>query len=562
MARSLARAALAIEADDRVVELATVARRLADDAGVELPAGLRLFELAPGGDPDGGARTMSDRPSTPDAGALALVRELEALLTAGERRRGAHYTPPAVADRVVALALDGSSLAPTVGDPACGGGAMLLAAARRLAADGLDRREIARELLWGADIDPVAVAVTEAAIALWSGGTAPANGHLVVADTLHGPADWGPPGGFDVVVGNPPFQGQLARATARSAAEVRRLRQRWQVEMSPYVDTAALFLVAAVDLVRPGGRVAMVQPQSTIAARDAGPVRAALAGRAHLRDLWAPTERLFSAGVHVCVPVLDRLDGEPPGDPPSWAGRLADECGVPPIELVGAPTIADVADVVAGFREEYYGLIPHVAEEGGRATPPDDGSSGHRLVTSGLIDVGRIRWGERPSRFAKRRWDRPVVDVAAVRASSTRLDSWLDRVLRPKIVVASQTLVVEAAPDRTGDVVPVIPAISVVPHDSDDVDRLAAALCSPPVSAWVARCAPGTALSPRALRISAPALGSIPLPSDEAAWEAASDALVAGDPDAFAAHATAMYGLAGDEAAAVIAWWHARRPRP
>src|SRR5690606_12257890 len=98
------------------------------------------------------------------------------------------------------------------------------------------------------------------------------------------------------------------------------------------------------------------------------------------------------------------------------------------------------------------------------------------LVTSGAIDVGAVRWGQRIVRFAKRTWDRPVVDVPAVRATSARLDGWLDRVLRPKVVVASQTRVVEAAADPMGLLVPVTPALSVVPRDVADVARLAAVL--------------------------------------------------------------------------------------
>src|SRR5690606_20835887 len=118
--------------------------------------------------------------------------------------------------------LDGTAGRAVVVDPACGGGALLLAAGRRLVAVGASPAVVARELLWGADLDPLAVAVTETAIALWSGGTPPAPGHVVVGDTLRRGRDVWPdmPGqGFDAVVGNPPFQGQLARKTARQPGD-------------------------------------------------------------------------------------------------------------------------------------------------------------------------------------------------------------------------------------------------------------------------------------------------------------------------------------------------------
>src|SRR3546814_13965083 len=104
-------------------------------------------------------------------------------------------------------------------DMSCGGGALLLAAGDALVAAGADRADVAREMLWGADIDPLAVAVTEAAIALWSGGARPAKRLLVVADTLPLGSDAGPlatPRGFDALVGDPPSQGQRVRVTAPS----------------------------------------------------------------------------------------------------------------------------------------------------------------------------------------------------------------------------------------------------------------------------------------------------------------------------------------------------------
>ncbi len=86
------------------------------------------------------------------------------------RRRGAFFTPHATAAVVVERATDAWAWSPRprVCDPACGGGAFLLAAARSLEARGLSRQEIVRELLWGADSDPLAVATTRATLVLWA----------------------------------------------------------------------------------------------------------------------------------------------------------------------------------------------------------------------------------------------------------------------------------------------------------------------------------------------------------------------------------------------------------
>ena len=520
-------------ADPRARSLAEVAAGLAAGSGIVLPDGLVLWRLA-GGRP-AGVPVASDDP------ARSLVAAMEAALSDDERRRGAHYTPPALAADVVRRARAGA--AASVVDPACGGGALLLAAADELAATGFAPGDVVSRL-YGADVDPLAVAVAEVAVALWSGGVAPPSGHLVVADGLLADrATWpsAPGAGFDVVVGNPPFQGQLASDTVRTSEARASLRARFGAAVAPYVDTAALFLLAACDLAADGGRVALVQPQSTAASRDGAGVRAALSARARLVEVWVPEGRPFAANVHVCIPVLQ----VGAGSPADWAAHLARGRGVPEVELRSGPSVETLATAVGGFRRHYYGLVGHVHE----------GGDGPRLITSGAIGLGRATWGERPIRFAKARWWRPTVDADAVRKVDPSLDRWLDQVLRPKVLLASQTRVLEAAPDRDGSCVPCTPVVSVVPHEPSDVDRLVAALCSPPVAAWAATKAAGTGLSPHAIRTSTALALAAPLPVDTAAWGEATAALAAGDVDAYADAATAMYRLAPEAASEVVRWW-------
>jgi hypothetical protein len=324
------------------------------------------------------------------------------------------------------------------------------------------------------------------------------------------------------------------------------LRSRFGAAVGPYVDTAALFLLAGVDLARRGGRVVLVQPRSTAAARDAGPVRAALADRARLIELWAPPGFAFAARVHVCVPVLTVGRREPE---PDWAARLAEDEGVP---LVALPedgrTIGQLASAVAPFRQHYYGLVPHVREVTRTA-------GARPLVTSGLIDVGRCGWGRRPVRFAGAEWRRPSVDRRSLARDDPGLAEWVDRLAVPKVLVASQTKVVEAAADHTGRWVPCTPVVSVLPHRGADVDRLAAALSAPPAAAWAAARAAGTGLSPGSIRMSADLALAVPLPPDRRRWSRAADALAAGELDEFAALATAAHRLPDDVSARVLDWW-------
>ncbi len=577
--------------------------RAAHRAGVTLDDGLLLWSLAgarptvagetvappvgagyvdghPASDADG--RSSRDVPDAHDASdALGAVLEA-ATDDASRRAHGLHVTPRWLADELVSLVLPAAAAPgedwPTVCDPACGGGAFLVAAARHLHRLGADRRTVVRHLLWGADIDPVGLAAAEAALAIWAGEPPPA-GRLVVADPLrHGGGAWpdAPAAGFDAVVGNPPFQNQLGRATARSDDDRRHLRARFGPAVRAYTDTAWLFLLVGCDLVRPGGRVVLVEPQSVVAARDAEAVRAAVDERATLRDLWVDDGRVFDAAVRVCAPVLERrLDGVSGAigsaaspDPPAltgdgtvgtvdtdWGRLWARALDLPFVHLPQGETLGQRATVIAGFRDQYYGLVDVVRE----LAPTDGPDVVAPLVTSGAVDWATCTWGERPIRYAKRRWDAPVVDLRRLPSDAPPVaQRWVRRTRAPKLVVATQTRVVEAAVDVEGTWVPSVPTLAVVPHDAGDLWRLAAAVLSPAATAWLARRSAGTGLDRGALKVAGPDLATLPLPLDDEAWAAAADALrahLAGPTPAGLDRYLAAAGRAYATDASLAAWW-------
>ena len=86
---------------------------------------------------------------------------------------------------------------------------------------------------------------------------------------------------------------------------------------------------------------------------------------------------------------------------------MTDRLGVPRLPALGTTgTLGDRVRLTANFRDQYYGLVPAVAE----------GGDGPALVTSGLVDPGRCHWGGRPVTFAKRRFHRPTVDLRRLTA--------------------------------------------------------------------------------------------------------------------------------------------------
>lgn len=500
--------------------------------GLVPPTGLRLLDHL--------ARRDVDAPPLVDPFDLGLLHEM--LVTGAQRsERGAWYTPRWLAEDLVGRVI-GTADRPVarVSDPACGGGVFLLVAAEVLGAGRSPAATVGA--LRGCDVDPVAVAVTEAALWWWSArrGDPTVPTGFVVGDALTGPPL--PPA--DVVVGNPPFLGQLRGATVADREQRDALRARFGDGVQPYTDPAWLFLLDAVESVEPGGAVALVQPSSLLGARDAGAVRRRIDERATLVHTWLDDGATFAASVEACAPVL-RVGTPKDND---WSGALATARGIPPVRLHEGEKLGDVADVVAGFRDEYYGLVDAVSEAG----------PGPALVTSGAIDPLRHRV-DAPVRFAKRRWTAPTVHVESLHGRAQR---WARLQAGPKLLVATQTRVLEAAVDADGELIGSVPVIVVRPHRPEDIWRIAAAIHAPVSSAWMLRRSAGTALSNDACKPTARLLTDLPLPTHRAAWDEA--AAVAEDV-AGGARRWQELGEAADRAYGIDdptlrAWWLDRLP--
>ncbi len=594
---------------------------------------------------------------------LGLVYEA-ALGAAAKRRGGVFYTPASVARGLVSLACGpslassatrGSSALPVVADPAMGSGVFLLAAAELLQVGTGSTGAACVTALRGCDLDAHAVAVARTALAWWAwtiDGTAcwPSLEALRRGDGLALPGPGGPPVAVvDVVVGNPPFLNQLQAHTARSAASRKYLQGRFGIAAKGYVDTALLFVLASLELVADGGRVVLVQPESTLVASHGAAARARIDEISRLEGLWLGGGAVFEAGVRVCAPVLRRMEGDrsryPQGSrvrlwegltvTPSrtievdsalggssrgvgqWAPLLAAGRGVPTVDLRTAGSLADLAAATAGFRDQFYGLVPYVREhpEGDLAPAlrpagpaPDAATAGQHggrwapLVTSGLLALGRLRGGEVPVRFAGRTWMNPVVDLVALGEGDPKLYRWVAQRLRPKLLVAAQTAVVVFAPDLSGRLVPSVPVVAVQPHGGPDLAGLpaeeelaeeelahpsiemfwmvAAVLAAPVVSAYAATRFAGAGLTAGALRLGAKQVLSLPTPTDIDAWGeaalllrganhrslAASEAAGRPEIDLAAWHRSGAlmaqaFGVAAPAADSVQRWWAAAARR-
>jgi SAM-dependent methyltransferase len=468
---------------------------------------------------------------------------------------GAWYTPNDLVARVLDAALDPVVATSPPGcvirvlDPACGDGRFLVAARERIERAGR------RADLTGVDVDRDAVTAARAAIG--------PNATIIAADALS--RHWPEPR-FDVIVGNPPFLSQLATATARGGRSAH--------GGGPYADAAVEFLALCLGLARPdGGRIGLVLPTSIVATRDAADVRRRALAAGALTWFWWSLTPVFDAQVRTCALAIMR--GAPggngwirrdtgldfracpavasadltrlAGESGSWSLLLHDDGAPPMLPPLGGQhgVLGDLATVTADFRDEYYGLVGAVGDD----------ADGPALVTSGLIDPGRCLWGARPTRFAKQRYEAPRVHLDAL---SAPVRAWADARLVPKVLVASQTRVLEAVADPQGSWLPCVPVVSVVPHRPADVGLVAAVLTSPVASAWLAARSAGSGLSARALRVAAPVLSQLPVPAAtdaSAALDHAVEALHRGDLEGCAAATNRAYGVEGDLAEQLLAWW-------
>jgi hypothetical protein len=579
-ARNLAVAARSSGLAD-VTVLATVTASLAAAHGLDVEFADRA---ALAGAPATVVDLACDLPEVPRhvSPALVLATAREALLAPEARRRhGAHYTPYAVARRLAAIALDRlpSRTDAAVCDPSVGGGVFLIALADELRARGVRPADVAG-CLWGADIDPLSVVVARTALQLWAGGCVERlDSRVVHGDPLAGGrAVWPSRDGFDLVIGNPPFLNQLQRASSRTRVEARRLAERFGDAARGYVDASALFLLAGLDLAAPDGIVLLIQPQSCLSARDAERVRATIDEHARLEGLWFCRDRVFDASVRVCAPMIRAASrGDRPVDrwvdrevrpttaasrtqarDGDWSSLTVDLLGVPAVAITPAATLSDIGcRATSGFRDQFYGFVAATHELADRPDAP------LRLVTVGMIDPLGLAWGRRHARFARRDFIAPVVEAGEL---DERLAAWVDARRGPKLLVATQTKVVEVAVDEGGDCVPLTPVIELRPPDGW-LWRVAAALTSPVATAIACRVGAGSALAIDAIKLSARQLLELPVPGDDARWQEGAElamAIAQGAGDrarlwrALAETMCAAYGEPGEP---LTGWWIGRLPK-
>ncbi|MDP7028979.1 MAG: N-6 DNA methylase [Phycisphaerales bacterium] len=509
---------------------------------------------------------------------------------AARRAAGAFYTPPPL----VALLLDQSldpwmeahgQETPITLDPACGTGRFLLAAGERLTARWRGRHGGSVAESWrrcgpslrGFDVDPLATAWLRGRLTALAGGDAAAASGIRTIDAFDDDALPGVKA--DVILGNPPFGSPLRSRTPAEGLR-RRASALFGVPIGAYADQAAIFLLAATRALRRGGRLGMVQPISLLTARDTTAIRDAITSTCCVTFAWSSSTRVFDAQVHTVAlalhhsktrPSIARRADLPPRTLPDatalsrgscWSSLASAALGVPDAPtLQTGGTLGDIARATADFRDQYYGLRDAI--ESVRSSPPADVAP---VVTSGALDPARCAWADRDIRLHGRRWRRPGIRLSKLDADMRR---WAATRLVPKVLLPTQTRVLEPVLDERGHWLPSVPVMTIT---SDRLAAVAAVLACPAVSIHAMHRRLGAARSPHAIKLSASDVLQLPTPAGEDAWAAAAEsfesAQAAEDDAARYRHLTACgramhaaYGLDRARGEPMLQWWLDRAPR-
>ena len=212
---------------------------------------------------------------------------------------GTVYTPPFLASLLLDHSMPYKSIFgdERILDPACGSGVFLVGAFRRLINIWRSRnnwqrpqvdtlKEILNRSIYGIELDSNAIDLTAFSLSLaicdalqpeviWSDliFNPLRNSNLFEGDFFRFVLDRQQnvstlfEKGFDLVIGNPPFESELSPA----GEEVNLILQRQDIDRGSLPDkqSAYLFLESALAVVRPGGRVCLIQPSSFLYNRKA-----------------------------------------------------------------------------------------------------------------------------------------------------------------------------------------------------------------------------------------------------------------------------------------------------
>lgn len=212
---------------------------------------------------------------------------------------GQYFTPRVAVNFLVA------AIAPqadeTIIDPACGAGGFLAEVAETHLRNGVKPEKIT-SLLRGIEKDEYLSNLALSRLGILTGHASKViNGDSLSLRTQSGPIENSEELRSDVVLTNPPFGAKIVAASEAVQRKFelghkhKQVNGAWQVlpDLQTNVSPQVLFVERIVDLVKPGGRVGMVLPESLISSKSHGYVVQYLKKHLKLRAIIGMPESLF-----------------------------------------------------------------------------------------------------------------------------------------------------------------------------------------------------------------------------------------------------------------------------
>ncbi len=449
----------------------------------------------------------------------------EPQLARQERRsRGVYYTPAEIAQYIAQHTLAPllpCNQAPRILDPACGAGALLVAAYDNLLRSAEQqphgpvspeqRVRLLKQSIYGCDLDPQAAAdarrvLAETALRAQASDTDVFRvadelaANIVCADALIKlPFELG---GFDAVVGNPPYVNIRQLARNQSPEYVARLRQTYTTARGAF-DLYVLFIERSLHWLRGGGRFGVIVPNKLGGLDYARACRELLLRETALERVadLSPCRAFAAAGVYPWI--LVGAKQSPPLDQQVTVHRVAAPADL--ADNTTAPCIAQRALSAAGFVLTTGSDARTIHATRAKTIPLGElaliecGTAGYRaqqiaaalrerteddteapgaveFIVSGNIDPYVIRPGN--VRYMQRRFRRPELPLDSPALSSRQRNLFA----RPKLVLSGMSRRLEAAYDRQGYALGV--QVYAITAPADELPFLLALLNSRYLSDW------------------------------------------------------------------------------
>lgn len=428
------------------------------------------------------------------------------------KSNGAYYTPGAIVDFMVNKTL--SSLPQRILDPSCGGGIFLLRIYQGLldcylecylsnkpkqieiglsdvVCRGVDgewqltyeaREWILINQIYGIDIDPNAIEVTRLALRLKLLETETGENQRSLPDLsqtircgnalfdLDGRSAFPEvmaAGGFDLVIGNPPYLD--AEGMTRFCPEWRQqCNQRFQVAQGNW-DLFCVFIERSWQLCQAGGLISLIVPNKLLSAEYAMATRSLLVQFTQLLQLRDYSRvSVFQACVYPIVFIAEKRSPQPQaGVQCEWMAdltRIGSSADLPLEHFAppGQPWLLHSQNLRSQLmqRLQDYPRLEQVAQVRGAATVTeayqwrsliDEGQpefTDWKFVNSGTIDRYCTLWGKKYLRYLGARYLYPVISAVALQQLS---ETRQRQARQPKLIVSGMSQRLKCAVDLSGN---------------------------------------------------------------------------------------------------------------